>query len=236
MLYAEQPKHRLSQSQLILLAILGVAILMAILSSFHDGIFEWRGLLGNLSTELMGAVITYVIIERIVQDGVNQDELKKKLIRRLENPQTGVTWEVIQELRHQGWLEDGSLYGWFLKRANLSGVSLMGADLNGLGLYRCNLKDVRVTDQQLASLKDLRRTIMPDGEIYDGRYCLSGDLEWARTHYGIDVNTATHQQMADYYEVPLERYIEGQQWALEHLPEFGISVPNYLQKSRFHKL
>ncbi len=53
-------------------------------------------------------------------------------------------------------------------------------------------------------MNDLRRTVMTDGKLYDGRYCLVGDLNWAFTRYGIDVNKATLEQMAAYYDVSLE--------------------------------
>lgn len=228
MQYQAPQKKRLNSSQLILLALLIIAILMAVIASFIDGVFEWRGLLVNLSTEVMGAILTYAIIENIVRNSSNKEELKKSLIRRLENPEISVTWQVIQELRHHGWLNDGSLYGWFLKRANLQGVDLRDANLNGLGLYRCNLKDVRVENEQLASMNDLRRSIMPDGNLYNGRFCLKGDLEWASSHYGVDVNKASVEEMADYYDVSLEEYVAGQKWAIINLPKLDVQLPHYI--------
>jgi hypothetical protein len=221
--------RRFSSSNRILLALIVVAFIFAFVSGFENGQFEWRGLIGNLGSELIGAVITYAIIERIVHASADNAEMKPQLIRRLENPDSGAAITAVQELLARGWLQDGSLYGWFLKRANLQKADLRHANTNELGLYRCNLTDALIREEQLAVMSDLRRTIMPDGQQYDGRYCLKGDLNWALTNYGIDVNIATPQQMADYYNVPLERYLEGQKWAKANLERLGRDIPPYLQ-------
>jgi uncharacterized protein YjbI with pentapeptide repeats len=224
---------RFSTSNRILLALIVVAFIFALISGFEDGQFQWRGLVGNLASELIGAVITYAIIERIVHASADNADTKRQLIRKLENPHAGAAITAVQELYARGWLQDGSLYGWFLKRANLEKADLRKANTNELGLYRCNLTDALINENQLAVMSDLRRTIMPDGQPYDGRYCLKGDLNWARTNYGIDVNEATPQQMADYYNVPLERYLEGQKWAKANLERLGRDIPLYLQRKEF---
>lgn len=231
MQYTKPKSRRFTQPWLVLLALVAVAFVMAVVSSFENGEFAWRGLAGNLSTELIGAIITYGIIDRMIKASADNRELKKRLIRRLENPDTGVTWETLAELRDHGWLQDGSFYGWFLQRANLEGAYLRDWQTNGLGLYRSNLTGAKIEVEQLVVMNDLRRTVMPDGQLYDGRYCLVGDLTWARTQYSLDVNVATPQQMADYYEVSLERYLEGQRWAKENLPKYNIDLPKYLKRS-----
>lgn len=88
-------------------------------------------------------------------------------------------------------------------RANLSHTNLSGADL-----YKANLKEARnLTDDQLKSVKRLFGAIMPDGETYNGRYNLEGDLAFAR--WG-RVDTGNAQSMADFYGVTLETYLNGQ--------------------------
>ena len=53
---------------------------------------------------------------------------------------------------------------------------------------------------------------MPDGDIYDGRYNLEGDLEFARW-WGRAI-AEDHQAMAYFYGVSLETYIRGQELQL----------------------
>lgn len=207
----------------ILLALIAVALFMAIIAGIEDGRFDWRGFTGNLSTELIGAVITYWIIDRIINTQEHETQLKQRLIREMSNGNNGVSSRAVAELRSNGWLQDGSLKGWFLTDADLRGVYLKDADVGGLGIYRTDLTGAKITDEQLLSLNDLRRSTLPDGSLYDGRFCLSGDLEWARTKYHIDPATAPAQEMAGFYEVTVEQYIEGQRWALENIPD---RVPN----------
>ncbi|MEO0562266.1 MAG: hypothetical protein AAF125_09130 [Chloroflexota bacterium] len=79
-------------------------------------------------------------------------------------------------------------------------------------------------------MTDLRLTIMPDGEVYDGRYCLRGDIDWARKHYDLDFVSASPQEMADYYHISLKRFMVGQKWAYKHLPKYGVMRPSYLER------
>lgn len=207
----------------ILLAIVAVAVLMAVVAGFEEGQFDWRGLAGNLSTELIGAVITYFIIDRIINQQEQEQQLKERLIREMGNRNNAVSSRAVDELRERGWLSDGSLSGWFLSDADLQGLYLRDANVAGMGLYRSNLKEARISDEQLMTLNDLRRTIMPDGTRYDGRFCLNGDLKWALSKYDTDPTTATAAAMAAYYEVDEALYLDGQRWAIEHIPE---RVPN----------
>ncbi len=223
------PRKKFRQrTGLILIIILAIALISGVISAYEDGIFNWRSLLGNLSTELMGGVITFVLIDRLISRNEDDTTTRNSLIGRLENHESGLVQAAVQELRQRGWLQDGSLYGWFLKRANFEGIDLRDARMNGLGIYRCHLKDARITDQQFACLNDLRRTTMPDNSLYDGRFCLSGDISWAKTHYGIDFMTASIEDMAAYYEVSPEAFLAGQKWAKENLPLLGQEVPPYL--------
>jgi hypothetical protein len=214
---AKPPRRRFNSTQQILAALVVIAVVMGGISAFEDGHFEWRGLAGNLATELLGAVITFIIIERIIDTRESQQQLRQQLIRDMGNPDNGIAAHAVSELRVNGWLSDGSLAGWFLSGANLQGVYLRDANLKGLGLYRSNLKDAKITEEQLIQLHDLRRTIMPDGCLYDGRFQLPGDLNWALEKFGIDVRTAAPEQMANYYEVSVDAYLKGQEWAKHHL-------------------
>lgn len=224
---SSNPRRR---AWVILVIILVVSLVSGVWSAYADGTLDTKGLVGNLSTELIGGVITFILIDRFITQSVDKSNQKKSLISQLENHDSGIVKRVMQELNANGWLQDGSLYGWFLQNANFSGLDLRKANVNGLGLFQCRLEHARVYDKQLASLTDLRRTTLPDGRKYDGRYCLHGDIAWAKTRYGIDFNDTTVEQMAKYYEVPLEDFIAGQRWAIDNLPELGYELPPYLVK------
>jgi hypothetical protein len=217
MQYIPPSSKRIKRTYLILGAILLGSLVAGLLTAFEDGGFNANDLIGNLSTELIGAVVTFAIIERVLKQGDDDLKLRDQLIRETENPDVGITKRAITELRYHGWLQDGSLAGWFLQRANLEGVYLKDANFQGVGFYRSNLKNTKLTPEQLCKLNDLRLTVMPDGDLYDGRYCLTGDVNWAFTRYEIDLKTATVQTAAAYYGVSEQQYIEGQRWAKQHL-------------------
>jgi hypothetical protein len=220
-------RWRAQRTPLILGTILTVSILTGVVAAWEPSGFNWRGLLSNLATELVGGVFTYFVIDQLISRNEDEDKLKQRLIREMENPENGIVVRAAQELRSRGWLQDGALFGWFLQRANMQGLDLRDADLRGFGLYRSNLTDARVDDIQLVQMNDLRLCVMPDGKRYDGRYCLRGDIDWAMSRYELDFRQITTEQMAEYYGVSVERFMEGQAWAQENLPRLGVAMPDY---------
>jgi uncharacterized protein YjbI with pentapeptide repeats len=95
-----------------------------------------------------------------------------------------------------------------LNRSNLTGANLSKANLSNVDMFKANLKNaLNLTSEQLSQAKRLYGATMPDGNIYDGRYNLHGDLEFAR--WG-RVNVDDPQAMADFLGVSLETYLEGQ--------------------------
>jgi len=96
-------------------------------------------------------------------------------------------------------------------RANLHGVNLSNAQLTRADFYKANLRDAHnLSDDQLSQANRLWGATMPDGELYDGRYNLAGDLafaQWAK----VDVDDPA--AMAEFYGVTLEKYLAGQEWA-----------------------
>lgn len=95
-----------------------------------------------------------------------------------------------------------------LTRANLQDANLSLANLTGADLFKADLTNAHnLTHTQLARAKRLWGAIMPDGETYDGRYNLPGDIDFAR--WGrIDLND--EEAMAEFLGVSLEKYREGQ--------------------------
>jgi hypothetical protein len=163
--------------------------------------------LQNIVPEAIGIVFTVMIIDRLYQRREHQREereLKARLIREMNNQDSGIVMRAVTELRAHGWLEDGSLKNIRLNEANFSGVNLKHANFEGV-------RDLR--DDQLAQAKRLWKAIMPDGSRYDGRFNLITDLLKARQN-GVDVNNPT--QMAKDSEISIEDYLKGQQWAKEN--------------------
>ncbi len=115
---------------------------------------------------------------------------------------------------HMQWadLSMADLTGAKLSRANLQGANFSQAVINDADLYKSNLGGARnLTAEQLSQARRLYGATMPDGSVYDGRFNLRGDLEfavWGR------VDMTDPQAMAEFLGVPLERYLEGQQAAL----------------------
>lgn len=95
-----------------------------------------------------------------------------------------------------------------LNRANLKGANFSKTRLDNVDMFKANLEDARnLTEGQLSKAKRLFGATMPSGDIYDGRYNLAGDLEFAR--WG-RVNVDDPQAMADFLGVSLEVYLQGQ--------------------------
>jgi hypothetical protein len=114
---------------------------------------------------------------------------------------------------HQANLDDADLTNAKLQaaklnRSSLQGANLEGADLTNADLYKVNLRGARnLTEKQLSTLNELFGSIMPDGNVYNGRFNLFGDLaraKWAK------VETDDPKSMAEFYGVSLEAYLQGQ--------------------------
>lgn len=113
----------------------------------------------------------------------------------------------------QADLSMADLTGAKLSRTNMQGVNFSQAILKDVDLYKSNLSGARnLTSEQLAQARRLFGATMPDGSVYDGRFNLPGDLDFA--HWGrVDVNDP--EAMARFFGVPLDRYLEGQRTFLK---------------------
>lgn len=105
-------------------------------------------------------------------------------------------------------LRDAEIY-----TLNLKGADLFGADLTGarfMALTRSGgLED---PNRFLHLVFKLQLATMPWGSRYDGRYNLPGDLMKAEIKY--DLNNPV--EMAHFYRVSKEEYLEGQKWYEEN--------------------
>lgn len=73
-------------------------------------------------------------------------------------------------------LRDARITG-ILNKVDLQGSDLTGALLSNASLVVCDLTGATVTEEQLKQAARLRGTYLPDGELYDGRYDLPGDMQ-----------------------------------------------------------
>lgn len=134
--------------------------------------------------------------------------------------------------------------------ANLQHVTFKGGGIAGkvsfknTYMYSINLEGFSyhgvieplemLLEYMLLKAKCLRYAIMPDGKRYDGRYRLPGDLEYSKI-YGIQWDLKHHtlpgiaEKMAAFYDVSLEEYLAGQDWARENsnlIYEAGVDALN----------
>lgn len=105
-------------------------------------------------------------------------------------------------------LSMADLTGAKMSRANLQGANFSEATLTDVDFYKAKLGGARnLTDAQLANARRLYGAIMPDGNLYDGRYNLPGDLEFAR--WGrVDIHDP--EAMAGFLGVSVETYLRSQ--------------------------
>lgn len=140
---------------LIMVALLSMAILT---SGFALAMSrDWTGLLLNFGTELLGAFVTFLLLDTILASRDEQesrqkrtDELRQRLIHKLGSAINSEARRAAEELRALGWLTDGTLNDIELINANLEGVDLRGAKLVGARLYRANLRNAKLFDADLS--------------------------------------------------------------------------------------
>jgi len=109
-----------------------------------------------------------------------------------------------------GWvdLSNANLRAAKLSLCNLNGANMKDAKIDNADFYKANLRGVRnLSEDQLRQAARLWGATMPDGKRYDGRFSLFGDLALAKWN---NINVDDPQAMADFYQVPLDVYLEGQ--------------------------
>lgn len=216
---------------------------------------DWPGLAINFGTGMGGSLVTFILIDLLIGSRERQEadqQEKARLIRQMHSRESGLALVAVEELRAHGWLLDGSLRGANLVNANLQAGYLRYASLRETNFHRANLQktrlgktdlrganleeailldadldesrlqDARVSLAQLAQANRLRNASMREGERYDGRLNLPGDLKDARE---AGIATDDPDAMAEFYDVSLEDYLEGQQWAQKNLPSLRSVEP-----------
>jgi hypothetical protein len=113
----------LSTRQILILLFI-LALLLSLLSFLENPggwTPEWRSnWLANLSSEILGAVITFLLFDRII---ARRSE-KERLIREMGSTDNATALKAVRELNVHGWLVDGSLRGVSLWKADLQSAVL----------------------------------------------------------------------------------------------------------------
>lgn len=81
--------------------------------------------------------------------------------------------------------------------ANVSKADLKDANLRGVNLQLANLEEAKITERQLSNLVGLAGAIMPDGQIYDGKFGYEKDLHDA---IGCGVDIDDKEALARWYK------------------------------------
>ena len=106
-----------------------------------------------------------------------------------------------------------------LTRARMQSADLDEAALDEANLVGANLQGAKnVNDEQLSHASRLRGSILPDGNLYDGRFNLPGDFVDASILH-VDLNNPA--AIADFYGVAVEEFLHGQEWRQVHMPSIS---------------
>jgi hypothetical protein len=117
----------------------------------------------NVAASLVTITIAVLTIDWLNERRAEQ-QLKVQLIREMGSPDNGIALRAVDELQIRGWVEDGSLQGAFLNRANLERVLLPRANLRHAQLRYANLRWAVLSDADLRGAHlwktDLQKALM----------------------------------------------------------------------------
>ena len=106
----------------------------------------------NIYTELLSIITTVGILNFLAQkreERRDREQLKSLLVRQMGSRINEVAVPAVEELRAQGWLQDGSLVGADLWEADLTNAVLWRANLTKAQLHRAKLQNTNLTDANL---------------------------------------------------------------------------------------
>lgn len=232
------------------LLFLVAAIVVAVIGQYSTRQrLDVRGFFGdfytNISTDLISIAVTVLIIDTLNQRRADT-ERKRQRIREMRSPDNGIALAALNELRDEGWAEDGSLQDAYLLAANLEGAFLREVDLSGAWLRDANLQRAymrdtnltnatligadltgvrELTSAQLRQASALLGATLPDGSRYNGCLHLPGDEEIAQSR-GYDLTQL--EDVARFYGVPLRHYLDSKQ--MDSMGEAIISVGIYREE------
>jgi len=157
------------------------------------------GALQNFSTEVVGAILTFGLIEVLVGSRKEQDERIARLVKEAGSSDNVTAKNAVNELRtlqmlttHEGVLHRAILLEANLSGAILGGVNLSGANLEGANLSGANLESATLerANLWLANLEgaDLMDATLEGADLDSAN--LSGTHLWRATLEGADLRSA----------------------------------------------
>ena len=110
----------------------------------------------NFSTEIMGAIVTFLLFEIVIGGRRQHDarleahtEQLERLIRIMQSIEHLPAANAVEELRARNWLKDGTLAGRDFKNAHLKSLHLAEANFEDCNLCHANLQDANLEDSKL---------------------------------------------------------------------------------------
>lgn len=137
-----------NRGRLLLIAVFAWMGIWGLLLEGREDLDTFGRLIRGMGPELAGIVIAAVTIDALAERRQRQSR-KKQLIRQLGSKYRDVTEMALLELRHEGWLDDGSLRGVNLTGANLSGANLIDANLSDVTFWQADLSEAFLMDARL---------------------------------------------------------------------------------------
>lgn len=176
------------------------------------------GFAQNFATEMIGVVITFVLLEVLLDQrrrNEADDRERERLALQMGSPFNETAVEAARQLRSRGWLGDGTLRLARLHRANLNGAYLRFADLEKAKLRYADLEDadlfsasMRGIDLREANLRaayigkaDLRNGILWEADLSDANL-MSANLQ--SSEFKKAVLTGARLRKADLTEAVLD--------------------------------
>lgn len=168
----------------ILLLLAGVGIVISAVSTAMDSNSFWAwldGAMQNFATEMMGAVVTFVLFELLVNkrkteqekaEALEKEKAALKIQMRVGDNATALN--AVELLREGKWSWDGSLQGANLMAAKLQGANMRGANLQNAILLNVNIQSADLRGVTLKSAHvhsvnlqgaDLQRANLLDADL-----------------------------------------------------------------------
>jgi hypothetical protein len=198
--------------------LLGILVGIVVQSNMAVDSMEW---IEALWPEGAGIVFTVLFLDR-ANHIRQQRTMIRQLVRRAQSRYAHTALVAIEELRVEDQLWRGVLAGRSLRGANWRGANLYRTDLRGSDLTNvqfedadltdANLTGAKVTHEQLERADRMRGAILRNGQRYDGRYVLEGDVQQIEAE-GILIDELGF--VAKWYGVTEQAYVNALDWHRE---------------------
>jgi hypothetical protein len=149
-----------NQLNMLVVGVLAGIFVMSLVESVQaNGGYDlmWAsGFWQNFSTEVMGAIVTFLLFEMVIAGRREQDarleaqsEQLERLIRIMQSMEHLPATNAVEELRARNWLKDGSLAGRDFKNAHLKDLYLAQSNFEDCVMCNANLQDASLEGSHL---------------------------------------------------------------------------------------